>query len=1209
MPKVSVIMPSLNVASYMRECIESVINQTLKDIEIICVDAGSTDGTLEILKEYKNKDSRIKIIISDRKSYGYQMNLGIDIAKGKYITIVETDDLIAYNMLEDLYTLCESYKLDLIKTDFYRFTVNKKGEKELIYHKRSNDPSFYNRVLCPSESKDTFYFLMNTWAALYNLEFIRKNNIRHNETPGASFQDNGFWFQTLALADRVYFLNKAYYMNRRDNPNSSVKSASKIYCMKDEYDFIFKFLHSKKELWDKFGDIYYRKKYDNYIWNLSRIADEYKLEFILHFRNEFYDAVNDVLFNNAKFSEEALKTIKDIIYNPIAYYYNNYHKQKQISSSYSYQMNKQNFNKSKKKILLYNWISFDNPEGVGGGVTVYIKNLINEINKSEPDIEVYFLSSGWAYDKNSIDIYLRELSVSQYRCRNFEIVNSPAFAPGGWIAQNPSPIFDSNRTVKPIFKKFMDDYGPFDVVHFNNIEGLTIDVLSLKNDFPRTKFILSVHNYALICPLINLYQHHNHKVCTDYGNGSECINCIRHSNRIILKELSGRIEDNPKDSWLSQTGLKLYCDYASSEDYIKYRKLMISSINKYIDDVLAVSKRVAEIIASYGINKNKVYVSYIGSKIAEKQIMKIKASITYNLKIAFIGYANKEEKGFNFLVDALSKLSKEDAKRIDFLVAAKNCNENDIRHVLKDLHSVTIKDGYVLDELPILLKDVNLGIVPVLWEDNLPQVAIEMVSCGVPVLCSSYGGASELCDSELFRFDGGNTQDLLNHITHFLHYPMDLNKYWDYHNSLKTMSDHIGELKRYYGLDEVNVSNPIVSVIIPVYNVEKYLPQCLDSLLNQTLKDIEIICIDDGSTDNSLSILRRYEEMDSRVRVYTQNNKGAGAARNKGIELARGEYFSFLDSDDFFEPEMLELAYKASVDNNADIVQFFSDSYNDKNSKFEYIPNILKINNFPCKNPFSVHDIPEKIFNLGNKWAWDKLYKASFVKENNIMFQEIRTSNDMYFVCVSLVLANKIFILPNILAHQRINRSDSLSVTREKSYDCYYIALLKLKKKLVELNMYDTVKRSFVNWAIDFCLWNLNSISGLPHLKIYEQLYYYGFREFDIDDQPSYYFYNDTHFAQYLKIRATNPIDYTENYIRRNILKNQNDIELVKKNVEAVVEPCVFCKCRRFILYFFRKTLGFFKCIQDHGLIYTLRYAKRKASTKLKNIRNSTYRA
>ena len=93
-PKVSVIMPSLNVVSYIRECIESVVNQTLKDIEIICVDAGSTDGTLEVLEEYTAKDNRIKLLHSDKKSYGYQMNMGIDAATGEYIGIVETDDYI-----------------------------------------------------------------------------------------------------------------------------------------------------------------------------------------------------------------------------------------------------------------------------------------------------------------------------------------------------------------------------------------------------------------------------------------------------------------------------------------------------------------------------------------------------------------------------------------------------------------------------------------------------------------------------------------------------------------------------------------------------------------------------------------------------------------------------------------------------------------------------------------------------------------------------------------------------------------------------------------------------------------------------------------------------------------------------------------------------------------------------------------------------------
>ena len=102
MPKVSVIMPSLNVVQYIQECMESVVRQTLSDIEIICVDAGSTDGTLEILQEFAKKDQRMSIIVSDKKSYGYQMNLGLKAAKGEYIGIVETDDFIEPNMYEDL---------------------------------------------------------------------------------------------------------------------------------------------------------------------------------------------------------------------------------------------------------------------------------------------------------------------------------------------------------------------------------------------------------------------------------------------------------------------------------------------------------------------------------------------------------------------------------------------------------------------------------------------------------------------------------------------------------------------------------------------------------------------------------------------------------------------------------------------------------------------------------------------------------------------------------------------------------------------------------------------------------------------------------------------------------------------------------------------------------------------------------------------------
>jgi len=284
--KVSVILPSLNVVQYIKEAVESVINQTLKDIEIICVDAGSTDGTLEILKEYATKDKRVKLLISDKKSYGYQMNLGMDNASGEYIGIVETDDYVPEYMYEELYKAAKENDVDFIKADFYRFT----GEGENIskaYFRLTDDPTYYNRIIDISEEQEVFRFPMNTWSGIYKREFLQKHNIRHNETPGASYQDNGFWFQTFMYAKRAFFIDKPYYMNRRDNPNSSVYSKAKIYCICDEYDFIYNIIKKDQETYQKFKFTYSTICYQNYKFNLERIADEYKPEFLQRFRDDF----------------------------------------------------------------------------------------------------------------------------------------------------------------------------------------------------------------------------------------------------------------------------------------------------------------------------------------------------------------------------------------------------------------------------------------------------------------------------------------------------------------------------------------------------------------------------------------------------------------------------------------------------------------------------------------------------------------------------------------------------------------------------------------------------------------------------------------------------------------------------------------------------------------------------------------------------------
>jgi glycosyltransferase involved in cell wall biosynthesis len=231
-----------------------------------------------------------------------------------------------------------------------------------------------------------------------------------------------------------------------------------------------------------------------------------------------------------------------------------------------------------------------------------------------------------------------------------------------------------------------------------------------------------------------------------------------------------------------------------------------------------------------------------------------------------------------------------------------------------------------------------------------------------------------------------------------------------------------------------------VSVILPVYNVEPYLDECLMSIIKQTMTDIEIICINDGSTDGSANLLKKYAEKDSRIIIVNQQNAGAGAARNNGMRLARGEYLSFLDADDFFELTMLEEAYHRCKKFDADFVVFRSNAYISDPPRFKPTLWTIKDDLLPDKKVFNYKDIKKDIFKVFNGWAWDKLYKRNFIVSNNLYFQEQRSTNDLLFVFSALVSAKRITVLQNTLAHHRTNLSDSISVTREKSWECFYFA-------------------------------------------------------------------------------------------------------------------------------------------------------------------------
>ena len=632
---VSVMVPVYNVESYLIQCLDSIISQTLRNIEIICINDGATDSSSRILEEYAKRDGRIKIITQPNGGYGKAMNNGIAAAKGEYIGIVEPDDFILPKMFRTLYNAAKVNKCEIVKSDFYRFTGD---GSDRSYWMITRDKSNYNRIIDPAEEKECFRFVMNTWCGIYRRDFLLSNGIDHNETPGASFQDNGFWFKGFCCAKRLMILDKAFYMNRRDNPGSSVANKEKVYCGNTEYQLIYDWLSDKPALKDKFIDVFMMKKLHTYMFNLRRIAP--------HFRHEYI----------RKFSEE-------------------------------------------------------------------------------------FKAS---YEKGEL--------------------------------------------FKAIF-------------------------------------------------------------------------------------------------------------------------------------------------------------------------------------------TNKE-----------------------------------------------------WTELMQLIRD--------------PE-------------------------------------------------------------------------EYYYTIEQERIK---VSVILPVYNCEKYLRQCLDSLTAQTMQDIEIICVNDGSTDSSLEILKEYAAKDMRFVIIDTENKGAGAARNLGIEVACGKYLAFPDSDDWFEPTMLSTAYTAAENDRADITIFRSMLYDNETGQSIPCSYSLRLDRLPQYRPFAVRDMGCSVFRNIMGWAWDKLYKRSFVLNNGLCFQEQRTTNDMYFAFISLYKASRITTCEQYLYNQRRNVSGSLSATRDKSWGCFYNALTAIRDELKEMGIWETYRPHFTDYALHSCLWNLNSLSENVGTKLYDKLKTEWFKELGIVDAPQEWFRVTNEYKQYQHI-------------------------------------------------------------------------------------------
>lgn len=271
-----------------------------------------------------------------------------------------------------------------------------------------------------------------------------------------------------------------------------------------------------------------------------------------------------------------------------------------------------------------------------------------------------------------------------------------------------------------------------------------------------------------------------------------------------------------------------------------------------------------------------------------------------------------------------------------------------------------------------------------------------------------------------------------------------------------------------------------VSVILPVYNEELYLQQCLDSICGQTLKEIEIICVDDGSTDSSLNILYDYAKRDERVKVLAQENRYAGAARNSGMQNAKGKYLLFLDSDDYFELDMLEKMYGKAEGSQLDIVMCRYDSYDDSADRIVPLNFSIRDSFLPeGLDVFAGKELKDSgIFQVTVGWAWDKLLRREFVQDCGYLFPEFRSSEDGFFVYMLMARAKRIGILPERMVHHRINNANSLSNTKESDWENGFKMIELIAEELMRQGLYNVFEKSFVSFAIEFQEWYFQSMNG-----------------------------------------------------------------------------------------------------------------------------------
>lgn len=391
-------------------------------------------------------------------------------------------------------------------------------------------------------------------------------------------------------------------------------------------------------------------------------------------------------------------------------------------------------------------------------------------------------------------------------------------------------------------------------------------------------------------------------------------------------------------------------------------------------------------------------------------------------------------------------------------------------------------------------------------------------------------------------------------------------------------------------------TSPKVSVIMSVYNARQYLLQAVESVLKQSLQEIELICVDDGSIDDSVDILRRCAEIDKRLCIIQQKNQFAGKARNNGIVHARGKYITFLDSDDLMIAGALDAFWERAEETEADVVlsraRYFSETP-ELSSRASWV---LKEENLPEEDVFSAASWSKKIFQISSGEPWAKMFRREFIQNKYIEFPTLPRSEDAYFVFLAYSQANRITTLKRETVLYRKIAGQGL----EEKKDIYPLAAWQsrflLYEKLKKIGNYEAIEQSFINNVIDSIVYHMTDFqTSNAFEQMYSECMNHIVPTLKIDFSDSTYFYHKRNY-QYIKelAEAESCLDYLYSYYRQYRMKTPTFRYIPEKYNNrycqqelARIHSSASYRIGRFITFIPRKLRGGIRCYQEHGWSYT----------------------